>query len=76
MRRLALALLVSLLFILPGCRTEQRTITDSNTIPEKVIYQADTSAEDCCLCGGGLENMLPSYWGQNNVALISGGVTI
>ncbi len=71
MRRLALALLVSLLFILPGCGAEQRAVTDSNVISEKVIYQSDTSAEDCCLCGGGIENMLPSYWGQNNVALIS-----
>ncbi len=71
MRRWVFALLVSLLFILPGCGAEQRTVTDSNAIPEEVIYQSDTSAEDCCLCGGGIENMLPSYWGQDNVALIS-----
>jgi len=69
MRGSALALLVSLLIILPGCGAEQRTA--SNAIPEEVIYHSDTSAEDCYLCGGGIEDMFPFYWGQNNVALIS-----
>jgi len=71
MRGSALVLLVSLLMILPGCGVKQRTVTDSNVIPEETIYHSNTSAEDCYLCGGGIENILPSYWGQNNVALIS-----
>ncbi len=38
MRALVLALLVSLLCILPGCGAEQHAVTDSNAIPEDVIY--------------------------------------
>ncbi len=71
MKKSAFALLVSLLFILPGCGTGPSTVTDNHTISEKVAYRSDTSAEDCFLCGGGIENIVPSYWGQNNVALIS-----
>jgi len=73
MRALVLALLVSLLCTLPGCRAEQSAETDSNdsdTISERIVYHSDTPAEDCYLCGGRLENMVQS-WGQNNVALFS-----
>jgi len=69
MRGSVLALLVSLLIILPGCGVEQRTTSD--TISEEVIYHSDTLAEDCCLCGDGLKDMLLLYQEQNNVALIS-----
>lgn len=71
MKRLALALLVSLLFVLPGCGKGRRGDTGGNTIPEEIIYHSDTPREDCYLCGGGIENTAPSCWGQNNVALIS-----
>ncbi len=73
MRRLVFALLVSLLFILPGCGAEQSADTDSdgnNTISERIVYHSDVPAEDCYLCGGRLENMLRS-WGENNIALFS-----
>jgi len=71
MKKSAFAVLVSLLFVLSGCGTDPGAITDNHTISEKVTYHSDTSAEDCFLCGGGIENIVPSYWGQNNVALIS-----
>ena len=35
------------------------------------VYLSSTSAADCYLCGGGIESLIPEYWGQNNVALIS-----
>lgn len=63
MKRFTLALLVLLLFSMAGC---------GETVPDcETEYSSDTSAEDCYLCGGGIENLIPSYWGQNNVALIS-----
>lgn len=63
MKRFTLALLVLLLFSMAGC---------GEAVPDcETEYSSDTSAEDCYLCGGGIENLIPSYWGQNNVALIS-----
>ena len=61
-----LSLLVILLFILAGCGADQHIISEGET-----EYFSDTSAEDCYLCGGGIESLVPSYWGQDNVALIS-----
>lgn len=68
MKRLTLVLLILFLPMLSGCKAEQRptSIWDRET-----VYSSNTSAEDCYLCGGGIENLLPSYWGQKNVALIS-----
>ena len=63
MKRFTLALLVLLLFSMAGCG---EAVSDSE--PE---YSSDTSSEDCYLCGGGIENLIPAAWGQNNVALIS-----
>lgn len=63
MKRFTLALRVLMLFSMAGYG---ETIPDSET-----GYSSDTSSEDCCLYGGGIENLIPSYWGQNNVALIS-----
>ena len=63
MKRFTLALLVLLLFSMAGCG---EAVSDSE--PE---YSSDTSSEDCYLCGGGIENLIPADWGQNNVALIS-----
>lgn len=66
MRRFLLVLLVLLLFGLPGCGKEQ----DRSNTPE-TIYHSDTSSQDCYLCGGGIEDLAPFYWGQNNLALVS-----
>lgn len=69
MKRLFLILLVSLIAFLPGCGLEGKA--ENSTIPAETVYPSDTSSEDCYLCGGGIENLIPSYWGQTNVALIS-----
>jgi len=65
-KRWTLALMVILLFILTGCEAKPSTAPDVD-----VRYSSATSTEDCYLCGGGIENLVPSYWGQNNIALIS-----
>lgn len=66
MKRLILALLILLLPTMAGCRAEQ-----GSTQVIETEYYSNTSTEDCYLCGGGIENLIPSYWGQNNVAFIS-----
>lgn len=66
MKRFLLILLVLLLLGLPGCGKGQ-----SSSDAAETIYHSDTSSQDCYLCGGGIENLIPSYWGQNNIALIS-----
>ena len=35
------------------------------------FFTGGAAGADCYLCGGGIENLIPSYWGQNNIALIS-----
>lgn len=70
MRRFVIALLLPLMLISAGCRMGQSA--DSNGAVASVkTYSSDTSTVDCYLCGGGIENLIPSYWGQNNIALIS-----
>lgn len=64
MKRFAIAFLAALLSILAGCGTGPAQERETE-------YTSDTSAEDCCLCGGGIEDLVSPYWGQNNVALIS-----
>lgn len=54
-----------------GCGPGQNNYAMENVDSSKTVYHSDTLAEDCYLCGGGMENLIPSYWGQNNVALIS-----
>ena len=71
MRRFVIALLLPLMLISAGCRTEQSADSNSATAPVKTPYSSDTSTEDCYLCGGGIENLIPSCWGQSNIALIS-----
>ena len=66
MKHFSLVLLVIPLFILAGCGTDQRTVPDGET-----GYFSGTSAEDCYLCGGGIEKNIPSHWGQDNIAFIS-----
>ena len=71
MRRFVIALLLPLMLISAGCRTEQSVDSSNAIVSSKTVYSSDTSAEDCYLCGGGVENLIPSYWGENNIALIS-----
>lgn len=66
MKRFTLVLLILLFSILSGCGTEQ-SIVQAN----EEGYSSGISTEDCYLCGGGIESLIPWYWGQNNVALIS-----
>lgn len=68
MKRLTFVLLALLLLMLAGCSVEEKPTPTWNV---KAEFSSDTSAEDCYLCGGGIENLVPSYWGQNNVAFIS-----
>ena len=67
-----LAFLLALLVIaLPGCGRERDECTNSSKDFQEVVYSSDTPAKDCYLCAGSIENLIPEYWGQNNVALIS-----
>lgn len=58
MKQFLLPLLL-LVMLLPGCGTGH----DSTTSTE-APYTSDTSAEDCYLCGGGIEELIPSYIGD------------
>ena len=71
MRRFAFPLLLLLMLILAGCKVGQRANSNGAAAPVKTSYPSDTSTEDCYLCGGGIEKLIPSYWGQDNIALIS-----
>ena len=71
MRRFAFPLLLLLMLILAGCKVVQSANSNGAAAPVKTSYSSDTSTEDCYLCGNGIENLIPSYWGQNNIALIS-----
>lgn len=66
MKRFLLILLVLLLLGLPGCGKGQ-----GNSGTTETIHHSDTSSQDCYLCGDGITNLVPFYWGQNNIALIS-----
>ena len=71
MRRFVVALLLTLILALPGCGIKQSTDSGDTAVSTKLAYCSDTSTEDCYLCGGGIESLIPECWGQNNVALIS-----
>ena len=66
MKRLTLVLLALLLFFSTGCRAAESPAQDGNT-----EYFPDIPAEDCYLCGDGLEKLDLSCWGQKNVAFVS-----
>ena len=66
MKKFLTLLLALLMIALSGCGLKQ----DGSAFQENV-YFSSTSAADCYLCGGGIESLIPEYWGQNNVALIS-----
>lgn len=71
MKHYVFALALPLILILAGCEFKQSSDPSNTAVSEKPAYCSDTSAEDCYLCSDGIENLMPSYWGQNNVALIS-----
>ena len=72
MRQFIFHLLLLLMLILAGCKVGQSVDSNGAAASVKTPYSSDTSTEDCYLCGGGIENLTPSYyWGQNNIALIS-----
>lgn len=79
MRRSTFTLLLLLILFLAGCEMEQNTGSGAvqsagpgnTSFSEDTIYRSGTSAEDCMLCGCGIEDQTPSPWGQNNIALIS-----
>lgn len=87
MKRFAFAVFLLLMLLLAGCEMLQRAdpgepqsgasgapqsaASSDDSLCENTVYHSDTSAGDCMLCGGGMENLLPSQWGQNNIALIS-----
>ena len=59
------------MLILAGCKVGQSADSNGAAASVKTPYSSDTSTEDCYLCGGGIENLIPDFWGQNNIALIS-----
>ena len=71
MKRFIIILLLPLMLVLAGCKMEQSADSNGADASVKTDYFSDTSTEDCYLCGGGIENLIPDFWGQNNIALIS-----
>ena len=87
MKRFAFAAFLLPVLLLAGCGMIQRaglgeaqsgdsgvpqSVASSDaSLSENTVYRSNTSAGDCMLCGGGIENLMPSQWGQNNIALIS-----
>lgn len=65
MKRFLLILLTMFLLVLQGCGY------GDHSVPQRTVYCSDTSSKDCYLCGGHIENLIPFYWGQNNIALFS-----
>lgn len=68
MKKFLTPLLALLIIALSGCGLKQDN-TNSAAFQEK-LYLSSTSAADCYLCGG-IASLIPEYWGQNNIALIS-----
>ena len=72
MRRFTIALVLLVMLVLTGCRTQKNPDSYDAAVSEGPAFCSDILPKDCCLCGGGIEDLLPSfYWGQNNLALIS-----
>lgn len=70
MKRIAAIALIVLALCLLGYGMFRKA--SGGTASEKIVYSSEVSAEDCCLCGNGIiEDMIPFYWGQDNIALIS-----
>lgn len=79
MRRLAFTLSLMLVLFLTRCEMMQPADPDEPqsadsseaSFSENPVYTSNTSTDDCYLCGGKIENLISSKWGQNNIALIS-----
>lgn len=71
MRKFVVALLLPFMLVLAGCEIKQSAASSDTAASATPPYSSNTSSEDCYLCGGGIESLIPEYWGQNNVALIS-----
>lgn len=74
----ALLLLFCILVLFcSGCGVSQRAEPQTYNQEEQkdkeapVQYRSDTTPEDCRLCGDGKGTLLPLYWGQDNVGIIS-----
>lgn len=71
--------MVLMLLLLAGCQHGDRDaeasedILNSGSVEEtqEPKYISETLKEDCLLCGGGKGTLLPLYWGQENMAVIS-----
>ena len=75
LRKIRLGLLaVILLLLLAGCQSKDGIDAlsfESVAATEEPKYTSETSKEDCLLCGDGKGTLLPLYWGQQNIAVIS-----
>ena len=61
MRRFVFLLLLLLTLMLAGCKVGQSADSNGVAASVKTPYSSDTSTDDCYLCGGGIENLMPSY---------------
>ena len=70
MRRFIFALFLPLL-VLTGCEVEKSSNMNDIATSANSFYASNIATEDCYLCSDSIEEQFPSYWGQNNIALIS-----
>lgn len=71
MRKAVCVLLLLSVLILPGCGAKESSASGGDPGLSQTVYESDTSSEDCYLCGGGIEDLMPFCWGQDNLAIIS-----
>lgn len=67
-------ILVMLVLLLSGCDGSQKSevqLSVQEIQEDSPKYISDTAPEDCRLCGEGKGTLLPCYWGQDNVGIIS-----
>lgn len=79
-RRVQSLIMAILIFLLlTGCQDGNKTVDVSNQNPNSMDamtennpkYISETATEDCLLCGAGAGTLLPLYWGEDNIGLIS-----
>lgn len=71
MKKIWVPLLAMLMIALSGCGQKQENCTANSAASREKVYLSNTSNADCYLCSGGIESLIPEYWGQDNIALIS-----